>query len=59
MMKFYIVRNSTNEIIMTLYGDDEVKVSYQVYKWYGDNEDIDLFSAEIWDSIMEEKENLK
>ena len=50
-MKFYVVRNSTDEIIMTLYEDDEAKLSYQVYKWYGDNEDIDLVRAEIWDNI--------
>ena len=58
-MKFYVVRNSTDEIIMTLYEDDEAKLSYQVYKWYGDNEDIDLVRAEIWDNIYNKQKKGK
>lgn len=48
-MKFYIVRISTNTIIMTLYKNSPAEASAYVYKWYGDNNDIDLFKAEDWE----------
>ena len=45
-LEFYIIRTSTNERIMSLYKDTLEEASYYIYKWYGDDNDVDVILAE-------------
>lgn len=55
-MKFYIVHTSTNEKIMSLHKDTFEEASYYVYKWYGDNDDVDVILAEEWEEWKQKGE---